>query len=532
MLFRLLWVVLALSLPAAGAQAQWREATTRHFIVYSDEGEEQLREAALSLERYDHLLRLALEVPDDNPVRLKVYLLKDRAAVQKSMGYGTGGGVAGYYTWSPRGSIAVGTRLSIGKYEDLNSQTILFHEYAHHLMLQHFAGYYPWWFVEGFAEYYGTTRILPGNVMEVGLPAQHRTSIFRHPDWLALKDMLTARTYEDIHYRVWHLYAEGWLLVHYLNNAPERAGQLRRYLAAINSGVDLKTAMDTAFGKDAEALDKELRSYSRKHRLEALRVTFDKLDLGGVQVRLLGGSEAGMIDFDLALGRGIFARHAKRFADDTRAAAARFPGEAHAAGLVAEAEYYAENYDAAIAAADAWLKLRPGEPRALVVKARARTGQLAAAESKERKDWAEVEAWLQQAKAAAPKDPLVLEAFYDGFASQGVLPPARAQNALFHAMEMVPQDGRLRYKVAADFEARGMIEPAIEAIAPAAFGSHDPEEESKREKKRREKAEEKWREAGEVKTETPREMLARLEAKLAAATGSSPNRPVAAQATK
>jgi hypothetical protein len=521
MILRLLWVLLALAAPAA-AQAQWREATTRHFIVYGDEGEEKLREAALDLERYDHLLRLALGVPDDHPARLKVYLLKDYTVVQKTLGYGRGGGVLGYYSSSPRGSIAVGTRLSTWAVAELNSENVLLHEYAHHLMLQHFVGYFPRWFTEGFAEYYGMARILPNNVIEVGRPASHRKQIFEYPDWLPLKTLLTARTYADVNYRVGHLYAEGWLLVHYLNNAPERAGQLGRYLAAINSGVDLKTAMNQAFGEDARELDKELRGYARKRKFDALRITFDALDVGEARVRLLGGSEAGMLEHDIALGRGIFARHAQRFAKDVRSAAAHYPGEAFAAGLLTEAEYHAGNNDAAVAAADAWLALKPGEPRALAFKARARAAQLTAAGSKEKKDWAELQAWLQQAKTAAPKDPLVLEAFYDGFAAQGLLPPARAQNALFQAMELVPQEDRLRQKVAADFEARNLIEAAIDAIAPSAFGSHDPEGESEAKRKKRERAQEKWREAGEAKTETAREMLARLEAKLAATKGGAP----------
>lgn len=126
--------------------------------------------------------------------------------------------------------------------------------------------------------------------------------------------------------------------------------------------------------------------------------------------------------------------------------------------------------------------------------------------------WAPALQWLADARKRAPDDPLVLEALYDGHAARGTLPPGRAQNALFHAMELVPQDARLRYKVAADFERRNLIEAAIEAIAPAAFSAHDSSGDSESEKRKREAAEEKWRQAGVAKTESPREMLKRLEA--------------------
>jgi hypothetical protein len=286
---------LLLAAVSATARAEWREATTAHFIVYGEDSPERLEAAAMNLERYDHLLRLALELPQESATKLKVYLLKNRDEVQRSMGYGVGTGVAGYYQSATRGSIAVGTRLTAGNMDDIDSQSVLFHEYAHHLLLQHSGAFYPWWYSEGFAEYYGTARVVSDTVIEVGLPARHRATTFTFATWLPLEKLLSARTYEDIDRQVWNLYAEGWLLVHYLDNTPERAGQLRRYLAAVNAGVDLATARDQAFGPKAEALNKELRSYSRKNKLDALRVTFDAPVGGAAALRTLRPAEAALL---------------------------------------------------------------------------------------------------------------------------------------------------------------------------------------------------------------------------------------------
>ena len=110
----------------------------------------------------------------------------------------------------------------------------------------------------------------------------------------------------------------------------------------------------------------------------------------------------------------------------------------------------------------------------------------------------------------------MLEAFYDSHAALGPVPPEPAQAALYRAMELAPSDDDLRYKVAADFEKRGMIEEAIAIIRPDAYRLPHRKNEGEKEKKRREEREEKYRGAGQTKRETAREMLIRLERLLAA----------------
>ena len=518
---RWLAFLVALAVPCAAA-AEWREAVTRHFVVYSGGSEAELREAARELETYDFLLRQVIDVPKDDPIKLKIYLMRDIKAVQETLGYGIGGTVAGYYVAAPRGPIAVGTRDDGDLGWDMSSRTVLFHEYAHHLMLQHFAATYPQWYVEGFAEFFGVTKILPGNVVEIGHPARHRAYALNDGGWIPLKTLLTARTWKDIDGKYWLLYGQGWLLTHYLYNNKERATQLRQFLADINNGVDRKTAMDAAFGKDAEELDRELRAYMRRNRFEGTRATFASIDTGPIDIRLLRPAEEELIRHEIALGRGVFARHAERFATDVRRIAARFPNDPHALAVLAEAEHLAGQQEAAAAAADRWLQIEPEAPRALALRSRIAAQALAASASKDAKAWDAARKWVAQARAKAPQDPFVLEAFYDSYAAQGILPPARAQNALYRAMELVPQDDQLRYKVAADFEQRGLFEAAILAISPAAYGAHEPEQEKEKDKAKREKAEEKWRKAGMERTESAREMLARLQQKFAEASAQKP----------
>jgi tetratricopeptide (TPR) repeat protein len=198
-----------------------------------------------------------------------------------------------------------------------------------------------------------------------------------------------------------------------------------------------------------------------------------------------------------------------------RDSAGRFPGDPFALALLSEAERLAGNRDAAAAAADRLLAVRPGDPRGLLQKALAEMEKLRAASSADPKAWAAARQYLVRASRAAPNDPLILEAYYDSYAGQGPLPPEPAQAALYRAMELAPSDSELRYKVASDFEKRDMIAEAIAIIRPVAYVLPHRKAESAKERKRREEREEKNRTAGEVKRETAREMLARLEARLA-----------------
>ena len=178
------WLIALFLLAAPGvARAEWREAVSKHFIVYSEGSEAELRQATADLEKYDFLLRLMLNAPQDHPIRLKIYLLEDQEAVAGSLGQNPYSGVAGYYSASPRGSLAVGMRkeLDWATVDGFTAQVVLFHEYAHHLMLQYYAAAYPGWYVEGFAEYYGTTKIIP-NGYEVGQMAAYRRASFHDRD--------------------------------------------------------------------------------------------------------------------------------------------------------------------------------------------------------------------------------------------------------------------------------------------------------------------------------------------------------------
>jgi tetratricopeptide (TPR) repeat protein len=519
-LIKLASLALLACAPAA-ARAEWREATTTNFVVYAEGGEAPLREFATKLEKFNYVLRTYHGVTaPPAPVKLKVYLFPTIAAVGKMA---DSEGVAGYYITRARGLMMVGTRSDRARSNDIRSrdegtqldaESILLHEYSHHFMYQYFPATYPTWYSEGFAEFWGATQILANDVVEVGLPADHRFGSFFQNRWLPVRKLLTAQSYADVP-EIDLLYAEGWLLVRFAFDDPKRHKQLQAYLNAINAGASYEKAMTDAFG-DVGSLDSQLHSYAGKGKFSVLRLPFKKIDVGPVAVRTVTPAENAMMELAIELGQGVLKREAAEFAGKVRDAAGRFPGDPFALALLSEAERLAGNRDAAAAAADRLLAAKPNDPRGLLQKALAEIEKLKAVSSKDPKAWAGARQYLVRASRVAPNDPLILEAFYDSYAGPGLLPPEPAQAALYRAMELAPSDSDLRYKVAADFEKRDMLPEAIAIIRPVAYVLPHRKGETAKEKKQREEREEKNRTAGEVKRETAREMLARLEARLAA----------------
>jgi hypothetical protein len=510
--------VLAL-LFATSAHATWYEATSNNFIVYSQGSEQEARDFAAQIERFRFVLRTFRPIPQDQPAaRLRVFLLPDENAVVRM----AGGSVVGYYVADARGLMLVGTRHGTSALNDIRSardsaadnidpESVLFHEYTHHFTFQYFPAAYPTWYSEGFAEFWGKTAILPGDVVEVGAPANHRYSTFRYLGWLPLDRLLRAHNYAEVGgTNVFLLYAEGWLLVRYLFDHPERQRQINEYLRLINNGTPFDEAARRAI-PDLPAFNSQLFDYAGQARFNVVRLPFRRIDVGPIAGRTLRPAEQALILDEIKLSQGYEQREASAFADHVRDVAARYPDDPFAIRMVMETQYLAGNNEAALAATDRLLAIEPGNARALATKGLIQVAGLAAARSTDPAAWRSARQFLVRAVNAARTDPVVLEAYYDSFVMQGVLPPEDAQNALYSAMELAPSDGELRYQLARDFEQRHMIPEAIAIIRPEAYQvPHRSESEGQR--RQREEREVRRRQAGRAHHESALDMLTRLEA--------------------
>lgn len=498
---------------AAPAHAEWIEVRSTNFRFFSEDEPTDVVERVENLEKLDQIVRTVTgNDKPPSPLPVTAFELATIDDVQESS-FGVAGAAA-YYTTSEQGAHLVTFHRPV-KVRTSGSRTsrtyriqdeVTQHEYLHHLMFQYFPTNYPTFYPEGFAEYYGTIQFEDDNVIVVGHAPFGRLEAM--DNWLDVEEMLTAKSYADVR-NLSGLYAQGWLLTHMAASRPERGKQLQQYLRDVSQGVPYEEAATNAFG-DLDKFNEELRKY--KDEVTALTIKLDGIDPGKVEVRKLSPVEEQLIEVELALRSTIKYSELPDLADKVRSVSSENPDDPYGAGLLAVTEYLAGDLDAASAAARKAIALDSDHVRGHMVAGMAATDRLAEAKSTDGAQWDVAREHFETALAADDTATWNLIAFYDSYVKQGVLPPAKAQNALMRAFQLMPRNDDVRYKLAADFERRGMIEEAIFIISPAAFGTFDGDE---REKKKREKAIKEYAEEYtkiEVR-ETPLEMLARLEAK-------------------
>lgn len=516
-MIRKLLLAVAFLLPTT-ARAAWHEATSTHFVVYSEGSQQEARDFAAKLERFHFVLRTVRPPRGEVPfLRLRVFLLRDQNAVGR-----IAPGAAGFYVTDARGLMMVGTRRREGlsadirsarEYVDIDPESVLFHEYTHHYTFQYFPATYPVWYSEGYAEFWGSTRILPGDIVEVGLPANHRFSTFRRAGWLNLEQLLSAHNYREVPgENIFLLYAEGWLLVRYLFDHPERQRQINEYLRLVNQGVDFAEAARRAI-PDMQAFNNELYAYASAARFGVVRLPFRTIDVGQITVRTVRPAEDAMMLDEIRVSAGYRQNEAAEIAGNIRGRASRFPDDPFAIRLLMEAQYLAGNHGEALAAADRLLAIEPNHARALMTRGMAQMAGLRAAGSTDAAAWRAARQFVIRAAGAARQDPVVLGAYHRSFALQNVAPPEAATNALYEAMELAPSDEEIRYMLALDYERRNMIAEAIAVIRPVAYEVPHRANETEAERRTRRERERLHRRAGREWHENAREVLIRLEAR-------------------
>lgn len=473
MIKAILFAAAALLAPAA-ASARWHEASSAHFVVYSNEDPEKLRAFAIRLERFDKAMRVRHGL-DDPPVgnanRVAVYVVPHVAAVQRLVGPG-GRNVAGFYVGRASGSVAfVPRRVGSGSINDTNSHIIFFHEYAHHFMLANFGGAYPAWFVEGFAEFYSTARDEKDGGVGIGAPANHRGYSLANPSALSIERLLSG-DYTKLDERERDaLYSRGWLLMHYLSFEPARAGQLARYLEAIQNGSASIDAAKSAFG-DLKILSRELDRYVRRPMLTYVPIAPARLPIGSVAVRPLTAGEAAFIDIRMRSTRGVDARTTAALVAEARRAAGPFAGDATVQAMLAEVEFDAGNLAEAEAAADRALAANPSNGDALIYKGRIEVAQAVAAKATDPKVWRDARHWFVKASKIDTEDAEPKVLYFASFAAAGAPPTKNAIEALIYAHQLAPQDGGVRLQVARQLILDERLKEARSVFAPVTFNPH------------------------------------------------------------
>jgi hypothetical protein len=456
----------ALLTTAVPVSAAWNQAKTRHFIIYSEQRPEDLRNYAQRLERFDAAVRKVRGTGDPlltDGARLTIYDLPSVAAVQRLLPRGMN--AAGFYLPRASGAIAFVGRRDNTLSRPLEADHLLQHEYTHHMMLTEPDSPLAAWLVEGTAEFFGTAVVEPDGSVTIGYPPQRRASLILRDMGFSAGDLLAgARPRNDLERS--SVYAKGWLLTHYLAFSPTRSGQLGRYVDGLSRGEPARKAAEAAFG-DLKQLDREIDLYAGK-TFPALRVAAGPTPQVGI--RTLGEGEAAIMPMRIRVDRGILASEVPAVAEQTRAIAARYPDDPAVQAVLAKVELAARRYLPAVTAADRALAKDPKHIGAMITKGRALLAEARVKGSAA--DWGEVRRWLIRANRADTENAEPLYLFYQSFVAAGQKPSPDAIKGLYYAHLLAPHDLGLRFTVVRERLTDGEVEAAIRSFSPIIANPH------------------------------------------------------------
>lgn len=461
----------AMAVTASPASAAWLKATSRHFVVYADTDDRDLRRQATELENFDALLRHVQHLPDQPDAefnKVTVYVLPSLSALQGLLHNTT---IAGIYLPRVTGSVAFTPRVRDGEDPNaLSGRIVLFHEYAHHFLLGNFAAAYPAWFSEGYAEF-ASTVMKKDDAYWVGAPAQHRAYglLLSGVSLNAAQLFAPPTRMSDAQVEV--LYGRGWLLTHMIEFDPGLGTQFKKYLTLLNTGTPSVKAASEAFG-DLKELDKKMSRYLNQSRISARTIKAETLPTPTIDVRPLGTGEAALVRLRMESTRGVDAKGAASVYARAKNLAGRLEGDAVAQGWLAEMAYDANDNTGAEKAADAALAIDPRSSQALLYKARVHLRRLVTSKSTDKDAWAEARSWIIKANRAQTNDAAALSLFYDSYDMQGTAPSKGAIAGIYRAVDLVPQDQGLRFAAARQYLIDGDLPSAKAMLRPLAFDPH------------------------------------------------------------
>lgn len=450
----------------AQAASDWVEVKTPHFVIYGRRSDRGLAKLATRLEMLNKLLGTVLQVKqeeNEGERPLLVYVVS-QSEVTENAGSRT---AAGFYAADRRNGYAVVKRGSDTEMFGLGQEAILFHEFAHHFMLAKAASAYPAWYVEGFAEFFSTLQFKDDEKVIFGNPPMYRApqlvSTTLYPLNKLLHNTATGLSLEEGD----RYYGAAWLLTHYLFMHNERGKEFNAYIKDLASPGGAKD-ITTYFAGGEKALTRELNSYLTS-RLSGYSMQLSSKDVPAPTMRSLNPDESALLIGELRFKRSMNDADAEALARDIQATAAGFPNSAYAQAFLAEVLADLGDWDRALAAADAALKIDPNSARAHTAKAEALWGKAKAAGGEIAFKPIALEAIA--ANHADLEDPYPLFLYYRIRREQGAVSDV-AVSGLQKAYFQLPQYDRYRWTLAEAMAARKDYASAITLITPLANDPH------------------------------------------------------------
>jgi Flp pilus assembly protein TadD len=464
-LLRLLLLVFAV-LPSV-AQAEWRRAESPHFVMFSEESERGLRNRISQLEDFHALLVQMTRVEESLATnKLHVYVVRSHRELETVRRVPRN--IAGYYVASTEGILAVVNAEAEGP----RSNEVLFHEYAHHFMMQYLTAPYPAWYVEGFAEYLSTAK-LERERIDIGLYSPGRIYSASQGPWLPLERIISAGPEGLNAEGAAAYYAQAWLMTHYFFSTPERQAAMLRYLALAGSQPPAQ-ALTTATGKSLEQLTRELRRYISGGSIAYRRMARNGPTATAVTITTMPRSADDLLLYAAALRIGLSNDVAPTMLARIRTAAQRHAADPLARRTLAYAETLHGDRAAALRLLEALTAEAPNDAELLYLRGRLHFENAQQGGNRE----AELRAARQWFGRAHRADPNQFQSLYRFALTHGEGAQATSENtanALLLAQQLAPQVVEIRLNAASLQIARGKIDYAEALLRPVLNDPHQPQ---------------------------------------------------------
>ncbi|MFN3370052.1 MAG: hypothetical protein ACK4Z0_00815 [Sphingomonadaceae bacterium] len=361
-------LVAAMMLAVAPVAASgWHRADGPNFRIHGARAPAELAEQVRLLEAFRHVVaELQGRNPAEPGARLDVFLVSSPADASPWLPLRPG--VAGFYRADVgRISAFIVDRPPRGAF-DVDRREVLLHEVAHHLLL---AGGLAWpaWYVEGFADYVATARFEADRV-ELGRAGANRLGWLRQGDWLPLEQVLRFDPERASPADVPRLYAQGWLLTHWLRHDEDRARRLKAYLEACAAGADPVEAFRRHVAADLRDVEASLRAYLADGPPILTRPLQWAYSSAAVRPAALPRSAGTLLMRLVAMEHGMLPADRNRaLADVRRLAMARAASDPLAARTLARAELLLGNPEVAASVAARLVETGDAEPDLLRLRA-------------------------------------------------------------------------------------------------------------------------------------------------------------------
>jgi len=451
------------------AQARWLKADTDRFVVYSDGEEAELRGFAAKLTKFDQMLRLMHRVEDrDLGRKLDVYLIRQRGQLYRILPRAPRefAGLLGFFRAEPEAIHAVAIRDHL----DFRAETVLFHEYTHHFMLEYFPAGYPGWLVEGYAEYFSTVQVTP-EFIEIGRYNDLRAATLTRIPWMPLDQLMRSPSWQVSGRQREAYYGQSWLLTHYMMIDEARARQLDTATRAIAAGAPPVAAMEAATGMKVGDLSDTLHRYV-KTKLLYRRIKNPFPMETPMTVTVLPPSADDILLESLSLSGPMLNNDGRDLVGTLRRRAKAYPGDALAELTLARAEIRFGDREAAEAILQRRLAADPKEVESLRLMGESRLAAGRADRDQRERYFKEARPFLARAYAVNNSDYQTLYAYARARSIDTGYPDENTLNALLLAHQLAPSVPEIRLSAGEALLKRGKTEEAVAVLTPLANSHH------------------------------------------------------------